>query len=417
MKFDRVTFRPSALSGTVTAPPSKSMAHRLLVCASLAEGTSTIDNLDLSQDIRATISCCETLGARISICGRKATVLGTGGVFPGTDGPGKRDFFCNESGSTLRFFIPLALLGSGAFKGESVFHGSPTLMTRPLSVYEDLFRKRGICFTRGQESVTVSGSLESGVFEIKENISSQFVSGLLFALPLLGGDSRIILAGEIGSRPYMDMTLCALKQAGISASWDGGNSILVPGNQKFRPFDAAVEGDWSNAAFFYAMNTFGARISVEGLPEKSIQGDSICVRHFDELCRGFGEIDISDCPDLGPVLFAVAAGHHGGRFTGTDRLRIKESDRGSAMCAELAKMGIKTESGEDCITVYGAEPVKPGTALCSHNDHRIAMALSVLLVRTGGTIDGTLAVNKSFPDFFGCLEQTGADMTYGGELI
>ena len=408
MKHDRVTFRPSVLRGTVTAPPSKSMAHRLLVCAALAEGTSTIDNLDLSQDIRATISCCETLGAQISVSGKKAVVRGTGGVFP--DVSGKRDFFCSESGSTLRFFIPLALLNSGSGRGESVFHGSPTLMTRPLSVYEDLFGERGICFTQGPQSFTVSGSLESGVFEIPGNISSQFVSGLLFALPLLPGGSRIVLTGEIGSRPYIDMTISALKQAGISASWDGENSIHVPGNQKYRAFNAAVEGDWSNAAFFFAMNTYGAGIAVEGLAENSLQGDSMCIRYFDELCRGFGEIDISGCPDLGPVLFAVAAGHHGGRFTGTDRLKIKESDRGSAMCAELAKMGIRTESGEDCVTVYGAVPAKPGTALCGHNDHRIVMAMSVLLALTGGTIDGALAVNKSFPDFFDCLAQLGADI-------
>ena len=210
------------------------------------------------------------------------------------------------------------------------------------------------------------------------------------------------------------MTLCALSQAGIEARWESDSEIIVPGTQKYRPFDVRVEGDWSNAAFFLAMDTFGSSIEVDGLDSDSLQGDRECTAFFRALTDGFAAIDISACPDLGPVLFAVAAGHHGGRFTGTDRLKIKESDRGEAMCAELEKFGISTQAGDDCITVFGGELQKPVLALEGHNDHRIVMALTVLLLQTGGTIDGACAVNKSFPDFFGRLAQLGAELEFEG---
>ena len=408
MKHDRVTVRPSRLRGSITAPPSKSMAHRHLVCASFAEGTSTIDNIDLSEDIRATIACCESLGARIDISDGKAVVQGAG--LPAENAGVTRRFDCNESGSTLRFMIPPALLlGSSA-----VFTGSRTLLSRPLSVYEDLFERTGMVFDRTETEITVYGTLKPGTFEIPGDISSQFVSGLLFALPLLDGDSRIVITGAIESRPYIDMTLCALSQAGIEARWESDSEIIVPGTQKYRPFDVRVEGDWSNAAFFLAMDTFGSGIEVDGLDSDSLQGDRECTAFFHALMDGFAAIDISACPDLGPVLFAVAAGHHGGRFTGTDRLKIKESDRGEAMCAELEKFGISTQAGDDCITVFGGDLQKPVLALEGHNDHRIVMALTVLLLQTGGTIDGACAVNKSFPDFFGRLAQLGAELEFEG---
>lgn len=408
MKYDKVTFTPCALSGAITAPPSKSMAHRYLICASLADGTSTIDNLDLSDDIRATIACCESLGARITVTGGRAVVQGAG--FPSDSAGATGRFDCNESGSTLRFMIPPALLmGSSA-----VFTGSRTLLSRPLSVYENLFTETGMVFDRTETGITVYGTLKPGTFEIQGDISSQFVTGLLFALPVLEGDSRIVLTGAIESRPYIDMTLFALSQSGITARWESGNEIAVPGFQKFRPFEARVEGDWSNAAFFLAMNTFGSLIKVDGLDQDSLQGDRECTGFLRALTDGFAAIDIGACPDLGPVLFAVAAGHHGGRFTGTGRLRMKESDRAQAMCTELDRFGISTQAGDDCITVFGGELQKPALVLDGHNDHRIVMALTVLLLQTGGTINGACAVNKSFPDFFDRLTQLGAELEYEG---
>ncbi len=430
MKYDRVTFRPSVLSGTVTAPPSKSMAHRLLVCASLAEGTSTIDNLDLSQDIRATVSCCETLGARISICGRKATVRGTGGVFPFTDGPGKRDFFCNESGSTLRFFIPLALLGSGAVKGESVFLGSPTLMTRPLSVYEDLFRKRGICFTRGPESVTVSGSLESGVFGIPGNISSQFVSGLLFALPMLTGDSEIILTTELESEPYVELTRGVLADFGIRTD-KTEQGYRIPGGQMYRPGQIHIEGDDSQAAFIAAAAALSAEpegVLMTGLRRDSRQGDRAflgILQHMGVLMQweeggirvfraghlnGGEDIDASQTPDLVPVeaaAFCLAEGKS--RIRNAARLRIKESDRLAVTAGQYTRAGAMIRETDDGLLIDGQPDGISGGTADSCGDHRIAMSLAVLAQRTeqGILVTDSGSVQKSWPTFWEDFRKIG----------
>ncbi|MBO4830970.1 MAG: 3-phosphoshikimate 1-carboxyvinyltransferase [Oscillospiraceae bacterium] len=390
-----VTIYPSVPVGTVKAPPSKSMAHRLLICAGLAKGGSRVRGVAPSDDVLATIDCLRALGASVDIDGETALVRGAD---PRRAVPGVLN--CRESGSTLRFFTPLCAL-SGR---ETVLEGSGTLFRRPLEPYEDLFRERGLLFAKTERSLTVRGPLGPGTFELPGDVSSQFISGLLFTLPLLEGDSVIRLRPPVESRAYTDMTLSALGSFGVNASWNGDLELLVPGGQEYLPRDVSVEGDWSNAAFFLAMGA-----DVTGLDPDSLQGDKVCAEHFAVLDRGHAEIDISGCPDLGPVLMACAALKSGGTFTGTRRLALKESDRGAAMAEELGKFGVRVSVEENRITVSGGAKT-PSEPLSGHDDHRIVMALSVLCTRTGGTIEGAEAVSKSFPDFFERLKDLNVRM-------
>lgn len=393
---------PSKAKGKMTAPPSKSMAHRYLICAALANGKSVIHNIDLSEDIKATLSCIEQMGVKSEIAGSTITVYGNASLnCPASE---NRIFNCNESGSTLRFFIPLAML-SGS---KSFFIGSDVLMTRPLSVYEDICRKQNILLEH-KNGIAIEGKLKADDFVIPGNISSQFITGLLFALPLLDKDSTITLTESVESRPYINMTLQVQKEFGIKAEWRGENKLYIPGNQKYRAADTFVEGDYSNAAFFEALNTLGGDIEIEGLKPDSLQGDKIYIQYFEALKKGFAALDISDCPDLGPVLFTLAAALHGGEFTGTKRLKIKESNRGQVMCEELAKFGVKTQQEENRIIIYGGELHRPEEKICGHNDHRIVMSMAVLLTITGGEIVGTEAVRKSLPDFFERIRKLGID--------
>ena len=419
---------PSTAKGIMTSPPSKSMAHRNLICAALADGTSIIHNIDFSEDIKATISCLESLGVKIhvtsdddnatSTSGTTLTVFGTGGSF--TAQP--HSLFCNESGSTLRFFIPIAMLSDQ----EAVFTGSQTLLSRPLSVYEDICVKQGIKFehvegsskNQSYKQLKLHGKLQPGNFEIPGNISSQFITGLLFVLPLLSSDSTITLTNSIESRAYIDMTIQTQKSFGIKIEWQNENTLFISGNQHYKPGEQTVEGDFSNAAFFEALNTIGGNVTVQGLNLHSLQGDKVYLTHFEELKKGFVQIDISDCPDLGPILFVVAALHHGGKFTGTKRLKIKESDRGTVMCEEFAKLGIATRQSENEIEISPLQDksTRPVTLL-GHNDHRIVMALTVLLTKVGGNIKGIEAVRKSLPDFFVRIRKLGIDFEPDGEEI
>lgn len=398
----------SKASGFMTAPPSKSMAHRHLICAALSEGTSVISNIDLSEDIRATLGCLDQLGASAQTEGSRITVHGCG--LKVTERP-LCIFNCNESGSTLRFFVPLAMLSDQA----ATFVGSRTLMSRPLSVYEDICREQGICLESVGGNWEVEGKLMPGTFTIPGNISSQFVTGLLFALPLLRGNSRIVITGNVESRPYIDMTLQILGKFGINVRWSDGNTLEVPGFQTYKACDSTVEGDFSNAAFFQALNVLGGDIEISGLDPRSRQGDKVCFEYLERLKGGCPELDISDCPDLGPVLMAVAAALNGAVFTGTRRLAIKESNRGVAMCEELAKFGVKTHMEENSIAVFKGNLHEPSEVLLGHNDHRIVMALVTLLTVTGGRIEGVRAVKKSLPDYFRRLSGLGIDIDFEGD--
>ena len=399
----RAVFTPSTPSGAVKAPPSKSMAHRLLISAGLANGVSRVSGIAKSEDVSATIDCLAALGAKVELDGGVATVYGadprriTDVRLP-----------CRESGSTLRFFLPLCLLSGNT----ATLSGSAKLLSRPLSVYEALAKEKGFSLAKTETAVRVSGKLKPGEYAIPGDVSSQFVSGLLFALPLLDRDSVIRLLPPVESGSYIDMTLAALSAFGVKAEKTDAATVRIKGGQTYSPSDVTVEGDWSNAAPFLSLG-----VPVTGLDPESLQGDRRVAGYLAELDRGFAEIDLSDCPDLAPVLFAHAALRHGGRFTGTRRLAIKESDRGQAMREELAKCGVDVRIGENEITV-GAGARRPDEPLSGHNDHRIVMAAAVLLSNLGGTVDGIEAVAKSYPDFFTQLQyvNTKVEIEHGMDI-
>ncbi|MDO5131796.1 MAG: 3-phosphoshikimate 1-carboxyvinyltransferase, partial [Eubacteriales bacterium] len=312
---------------------------------------------------------------------------------------------CRESGSTLRFLIPFCLLPGRRIQ----LTGSGKLFTRPLSVYREICREQDLLFDQREASLTVEGRLAAGRYQVPGDISSQFISGLLFALPLLEKDSEIALTPPVESRPYIEMTMQALREAGVRTAWRDPLTIQIPGNQVYSPVDTAVEGDYSNAAFFEALNLTGGDVRVEGLRKDSLQGDRVYRQAFEQIRAGSARIDLSDCPDLGPVLMAAAALFEGAVFTGTRRLRIKESDRGEAMREELSKLGVRVDVSENEISVFPGLR-RPREILDGHNDHRIVMALAVLLTKTGGSIRGAEAVKKSLPDFFERIRKLGIDV-------
>ncbi len=386
----RISVPKTEYRGTVKAPPSKSMAHRALICAGLCEGESVIRGISHSEDMKATIDCLRALGAKIDIVGDTATVFGTD--------PTKRDksviLPCRESGSTLRFFIPICLL-SGC---EATLTGSERLLERPLSVYEELCREQGIIFERRKNGIYLRGELKKSSFTVSGDISSQFITGLMLALPFMSG-GQIEIIPPIASLSYIKMTAAAMRHFGAEVELAADNKVKISG--KLSPHSAEIEGDWSNAAFFLALDALGFEVYPEGLDTDSLQGDKIIRRYLAKLCRGNPTLDVTDCPDLAPVLMAVAAAKNGARLLGTSRLKLKESDRGQAMAQELAKFGVEVLLGEDDIIVFPCENLaSPKIPINSHNDHRIAMACAVLMTLTGGEIDGAEAVSKSYPDFF-----------------
>lgn len=395
--------RPSKSRGIMEAPPSKSMAHRLLICGGLSEGKSVIEGISSSEDMKATLDCLAAIGAKYEIEGKKVTLTGA----DIRNIPENAVLRCRESGSTLRFFIPICLLDGKTF----TFTGSEKLLSRPLSVYKEIFEKQGIYFEASADKISLGGKLKNGVFEIPGNISSQFITGLLFVLPLLEEESKIKLIPPVESRSYINLTIEALSVFGIKVEWQDENTLFIRGGQSYKAAEAKVEGDYSNAAFFEALNVLGSEIKITGLEPESLQGDKIYEKYFPLLEKGEKNIDISDCPDLGPILFAVAAAKNGGTFTGTKRLKIKESDRAFAMAEELSKFGTKVTVNEDSVIIDASEFHAPSETLSGHNDHRIVMSCAVLSTLTGGKIEGAEASRKSLPDFFERLKKLGFEVT------
>lgn len=400
----KAVIKPSTAKGSVKVPPSKSMAHRHIICAALSEGVSNITNVDFSEDILATLDCIASLGAQVV---KKETSVSITGV--SIDSINKQvDFYCRESGSTMRFFMGIAMcLG---INGR--FYGSETLRNRPFGIYEDLCRDNNILFSREADSIVIKGQLINSEFNIPGNVSSQFITGLLFALPLLNRKCRINLIPPIESRSYLNLTIKAMQDAKVLVSWEDSISLSFEANQRYKNIDIAVEGDYSNAAFLDAFNYAKGNVTVLGLKEDSLQGDRVYKGLFKLLMEEEPTIDISDCPDLGPILFCVAASHNGALFTGTRRLKMKESDRGLVMCQELSKLGINTQMDENSIRIgtlnsesYSLEP-----EICGHNDHRIVMSFSYLLSICGGSITEAMAVRKSYPGFFDDIKALGIDV-------
>ncbi|MBQ8293563.1 MAG: 3-phosphoshikimate 1-carboxyvinyltransferase [Bacilli bacterium] len=406
----RVRIEPSVAYGKVVVPPSKSYAHRLLIAASLSDKESIVSNVALSNDIIATINCLKTLGKNIEILddvngNNKIIKINTIVNFEDLDS--ELVFDCLESGSSLRFFIPIALLTGKTVK----FIGTEKLISRGILPYEEICLKQNIKVIKEKTSITFIGKLSSDEFIIPGNISSQFISGLLFALPLLAGNSSIKITNTLESKNYIDITLDVLKQAGIKI--DEQEKIYnICGNQQYQPNNYFVEGDYSNAAFLDAFNYFGGNVELIGLNPDSYQGDKVYKKYFELLSDDFQILDLSNCIDLGPIMFGFAAMKHGAKFIGTKRLKIKESDRILAVDAEIDKFQAKLSEFDDFVVIDKQILSKPKKLLNGQNDHRIVMMLSVMASVYGGTIDGVEAVNKSYPAFFKDLERLGIEVHY-----
>lgn len=382
-----IRITPQKLSGAVTPPASKSMAHRAVLAMALAEGQGSLSNLSDSQDIQATKRCVAALKSPQAE-----------GELPFLD--------CGESGSTLRFLIPIALAAAGG----GVFAGHGRLMERPQQPYFDIFDEKGTLYEQKDGVLIVRGSLSPGVYRLPGNVSSQFVTGLLYALPLLPGDSSIEITTPLESSGYVDMTLDMLEKFGISVENRNYQVFHIPGNQTYQARDIAVEADWSQAGFWYAANFLDNRVSIQGLNTDSTQGDRVVASLCWKLAKpGDVDIDVSGCPDLLPPLAVMAAMRQGTtRFINAARLRIKESDRLATTAALLNRLGGSAEDGPDSLTVRGVPSFSGGT-VDGANDHRIVMAAAIAATRSTApvTILGAEAVNKSYPSFWEDYKQLG----------
>ena len=398
----KVKILPSKTSGEVSAPPSKSFAHRYLIGSVLSRGKCVIKNIADSDDISATLSCIEQLGGSVTKDGNIVTVIPTN-----EKQIENAVFDCKESGSTLRFFIPV-VLATGA--KNCTFSGSERLLARGIKEYEKLFENSDVIIKSDEKSIEVNGTLSAGNYEISGEVSSQYTTGMLFALSGLSGKSTLKITGNAESRAYVDMTIKVLKDFGADIAEPEKNFFEINGKGRLSPGEFTVEGDWSNAAFLIALSRLLGRISVSGLNENSVQGDRFSSVAFDALDGENAEIDLKDCPDLAPILFAYAAYKNGGEFINTRRLRVKESDRANVMAEELKKFGANVKVYENSVEIEKTQLKPPIVPLFGHNDHRIVMALSVLAAMFGAEIDGAEAVNKSYPDFFRVIKKAGVNV-------
>ena len=397
-----IEIKKSKASGKVMVPPSKSYAHRLLIAAALTNKRCTVSNIELSNDIHATINCLETLGKKVTFNKNKVTVETIKTLKELED---VLTFDCLESGSTLRFFIPIALI-----LGKTViFNGTEKLLSRGINVYEEICKQQNINVVKEPNQITFSGLLKPSTFDIPGNISSQFITGLLFALPLLDGDSYLNITTNLESANYIDITLDVLRLSGIEIV-NIDNRYIIKGSQEYQVSNFVVEGDYSNAAFLDAFNYLDGCVELIGLKENSIQGDKIYKKYYKLLSCGYTRVDLQNCIDLGPILFVMASIFHGAHFINTKRLKIKESNRINDLAIELNKFGINVEEYDNEVIIKKQEVRSPQEPVDGHNDHRIVMALSVLLTLTGGYIEGENAINKSYPTFFEDLKHIGIEV-------
>ena len=418
---------PTKLKGEVKIPPSKSMAHRAVICAALGDGISKIRNIDFSDDIIATVSAMRALGAVITEMDDYLEVKGIN--YKGIDvvRDYERVVDCNESGSTLRFLVPIALV----FEGVTRFVGRGNLGKRPLTTYYDIFDVQGIKYTYKKDvlDLVVDGVLKPGEFKVKGNISSQFITGLLFSLPLLDGDSKIIITTELESKGYLDLTLSALKDFGIEIINNDYKEFIIKGNQMYHSKDYTVEGDYSQGAFFLCADALGSEVSVLDLKQDSLQGDSEVIdilRRMGVIFKREGNaisgkvrkinptiIDASQCPDIIPVVSVVAALAKGiVEVRNAGRLRIKECDRLHAIAEELNKLGANIEEFEDSLVIRGVDSFKGGVEVWSHKDHRIAMMLAIAATacKEPIVIKDYECVSKSYPGFFEDYKMLGGNI-------
>ena len=399
-----IRISPSVLGGELSIPASKSCAHRSIICAALADGVSHLSGVTMSKDIEATIGAMRALGAEFVVSGRDITVKGTGGRHTGSC-----LIDCNESGSTLRFILPIA----AAVSSSAEFIGRGRLPQRPIDIFVRELGRNGTRFDyHNTMPFTVSGGLNSGVFQVEGDVSSQFITGLLFALPLLEGDSEIVLTSHLESRPYVDITIDTLRRFGISAE-ESVNGFRIKGGQRYLPNDERIEGDYSQAAFFYVANALGSQVELHNLNENSVQGDRKILEIIRNICYngsiGHYDADCSDIPDLVPVLAVLGAfGSGDSRIYNAKRLKIKESDRLQTTAAMINALGGNVDITDDGLIIHPTGAMHGGT-VDSSGDHRIAMAAAVAATRTDGDviIRGAEAVEKSYPAFFDDYKKLG----------
>lgn len=404
-----VKFSPFVPNGTVNVPPSKSDVHRAIICAAMANGVSRISPVALSNDIKATIGCIKALGADAVLENNVLTVDGTNMYKNKT-----ALLDCGESGSTLRFFIPIAAVGNI----NATFVGKGKLPQRPIGIFTEALPKAGtVCKTEGGLPLEIKGQLKSGIFEIPGNVSSQFITGLLLALPILEGDSEIVLTSPLESVGYIAMTIRTMKQFGVNiqATEKGWH---IKGGQSYKTCDYTTDGDWSQAAFFMVLGAVSGKVTVKGVAKDSTQGDKKCaeilarfgakVTQLDnEVTVEKGElkaitIDASQIPDLVPVLSVCAAFAKGTtKIINAERLRIKECDRLKATAELLNNLGGKVKELSDGLEIAGVSSLKGGN-VNGYNDHRIVMSAAVCAARSDEDITATFAmsINKSYPDFY-----------------
>ncbi len=392
----KAVFGKSALiSGTAVPPPSKSYTHRALICGALTHGV-LIRNVLLCGDTLCTLDCLEKLGAKYTVTGRDIYI----GSFDPFAPRGKTVLDCGESGSTLRFLLPLALLSGD----ETVFKGAPRLIERVGSTFAP------ICgaYTSDRSSITVSGGLVPGEQALSADVSSQYISGLILAAAASGKESKIRFSTPAESLSYIKMTADILLGFGVKCEIFS-DSVRVHAAKPTRDSDIYIEPDYSAAAALAAFNYIGGSVDVPGLNTMTLQGDAVFPSVFDNILNG-KTVDLSNTPDLAPLCFAIAAFCGKGSFSGTRRLKFKETDRASCMACELRKFGISVDVFENAVTLEGALH-EPTAILSSHGDHRIVFALSLLCSFTGGTTDNAEAVKKSFPEYFDILKGIGVDVT------
>ncbi len=418
----KIRLNAAQIGGAVTVPPSKSMAHRSFLAAALASGTTTITNVAYSMDMEATLGAVEQFGAKIVRHKDSVEITGNGGIFAAPT----TDVNCVESGSTLRFLIPLFTL-CGC---DVTFVGQGRLMQRPQEIYQQLFAEKGVSFVQTENKITVNGALTAGDYTLNGGVSSQFITGLLYTLPLLNADSTITITPPFESRSYVNLTIQVLADFGIAVQWLNDNQLFVKGGQKYKsPAQYRVEGDCSQAAFFAVLGAITGGITLKDVRANTLQGDYVI---FDILKRAGAqfvvqngdfifskseltacEIDLADCPDLGPVLMVLGLFCNGTTvIKNAGRLRVKESDRIQAMHSEITKLGGKMRVDGDTIFVTGGS-VSGAEDLASSNDHRIVMALAVASMASGQTISiqQAEAINKSYPNFFEHAADVGASVT------
>lgn len=408
---------PGKLNGIIHAPTSKSQTHRAILCAAMADGQSIIDKVVLSHDILATIGAAEALGAEIDILNYnksealiKLVVKGKGRLERK-----RKTIDCIESGSTLRFSLPMALTTGQAFE----FTGRGKLPNRPMGAYYKIFREKGIIYEtdNGRLPLLVKGRLSNGMYKLEGNVSSQYISGLLLALPLLEGPSEIVLESPLESEKYVDITLNVQKSFGVKIERQAYERFFIE-KQNYKPANMVMEGDYSQAAFWIVGGLLGQGIEIGGLRKDSDQGDKIVIELLKKMGARINEsgnnlkvekssmkstvIDASPCPDIVPVMAVAAALAEGTtRIIKAGRLRFKESDRLRATALELNKLGARVMETEDGLIIEGLASLAGGVRVWSHNDHRIAMAMAVAstVCEKPVIIEGMEAIKKSYPDF------------------